>query len=770
MAGGTNLATAYVQIIPTTKGIKNNLKTELDAEGTEAGESSGKNTGESFVKKMIKIIAAAKIGEKIVSGIKASIEAGAALEQSIGGIETLFKDSADTMIEYANNAYKTAGVSANDYMEQATSFSASLLSGLGGDTAKAAEYANRAITDMADNSNKMGTNLTDIQNAYQGFAKQNYTMLDNLKLGYGGTQAEMQRLIADASKMTDVQKELGLTVDSSSMSFDNIINAISVMQKSMDITGTTSLEAASTLSGSLGMMKASWTNFLAELSVGDGADVNRAMKNFASSAATFLFDNLIPAIGNIFKNLPGAIAAFFKEAFPSFKKFGSQIIEKIKEGWQNRDGHIKDAINATLDNALTWLTESFPEILDKGIEAVKNFADGIGQGDGSAAEAVGEIVGKILKVIGMFAGQLALAGLEMAGELIVGFINALPSLLQKLGAFLGSMLETALGGIREAVATKIEELKENVRGKMSALLEYLTQPFRDAWNAIVTIFEGIKTSVSSALESVKTTVTTILNAIKTVFTTIWNAIKTVVSTIAQAIKTVVLTPINAMKTAISTVLNGIKTLFSTVWNGIKTSTQTIVTSIKSAIVNPIMTAKNTVVGILNSIKEAFTEKLNAAKDKVKAIIDKIRSFFNFSWSLPKLKMPHLSISGKFSISPPSVPKFSISWYKKAMDDGMILNSPTIFGASGGNLLGAGEAGSETVVGTHSLMDMISNSVNSASQSDATLIAQVIELLQMYLPGMANTQLVLDGGALVGQIAPSMDRELGKLQGRRERGR
>ena len=204
-----------MQIIPSAKGIKGQIESVIGGDVDNAGKSAGKSLGGKLVGAFSAVMATAAIGETISK----AFSEGAALQQSIGGIETLFKDHAGTVVKYANEAYKTAGLSANEYMETATSFSASLLQGLGGDTQKAAEIANMAITDMSDNANKMGTSMEMIQNAYQGFAKQNYTMLDNLKLGYGGTKEEMARLIQDASKMTDVQKELGVTVDSSSMSF-----------------------------------------------------------------------------------------------------------------------------------------------------------------------------------------------------------------------------------------------------------------------------------------------------------------------------------------------------------------------------------------------------------------------------------------------------------------------------------------------------------------------------------------------------------------------
>ena len=260
--------------------------------------------------------------------IKQSLGVVANMEQQVGGVETLFKDSANTVIENANKAYKTAGMSANNYMETVTSFSASLLQSLGGDTAKAASYADRAIVDMSDNANKMGTNMRDIQNAYQGFAKQNYTMLDNLKLGYGGTQEEMKRLISDASKMTDVQKELGVTVDASSLSFGNIVNAISVVQKQMGITGTTSKEAATTIEGSVNSAKAAWENF--EVGV---ISANDLVETFWTAAQN-IFKNLgqiIPRLGKTGMDVVSALAGKIGGAVPQVKGFTDSISKLANE-------------------------------------------------------------------------------------------------------------------------------------------------------------------------------------------------------------------------------------------------------------------------------------------------------------------------------------------------------------------------------------------------------------------------------------------------------
>ena len=272
------------------------LTTKVDESGIKNfgknAKTSTKNIGESF-KKLGQVIATAFAVKKIYEFGKAIVSAYADYEQLVGGVETLFGESSKKMLEYANQAYKTAGLSANAYMETATSFSASLLSSLGGDTEKAADYANRAIIDMSDNANKMGTSMEMIQNAYQGFAKQNYTMLDNLKLGYGGTKTEMERLVRDASQLKDVQAELGVTVDANSSSFGNIVNAISVMQKQMGIAGTTTAEAEKTITGSLNMVKASWQNLLTAAS--GGGNLDSAIQNLVYSLEKYL-DNLIPVI------------------------------------------------------------------------------------------------------------------------------------------------------------------------------------------------------------------------------------------------------------------------------------------------------------------------------------------------------------------------------------------------------------------------------------------------------------------------------------------
>lgn len=276
---GIELAKAYVQIVPSMEGLQGQLaKLFPDGVGGEQGGKMGKNLGKS----LLAAFGAYKVADKLGDVIKSAFSEGAALEQSICGIETLFKSSAGKVEQYASDAFKTAGVSANEYMENVTSFSASLISSLGGDTAKAAEAAHTAMVDMSDNANKMGTNIADIQNAYQGFAKQNYTMLDNLKLGYGGTKTEMERLLADAEKISGIKYNIDNLAD--------VYAAVHVIQGELDITGTTAKEAATTFSGSFGSMKAAAANLLGTLT--NGGDVSKALGDLDESAGNFA-DNFI---------------------------------------------------------------------------------------------------------------------------------------------------------------------------------------------------------------------------------------------------------------------------------------------------------------------------------------------------------------------------------------------------------------------------------------------------------------------------------------------
>lgn len=423
----TELGKAYVQIMPSAKGISGSISKTLSGEATSAGQIAGNN----IVGSIKKIIAAAGIGKTLVDTIKQ----GGALEQSIGGIETLFKDHANTVREYANEAYKTVGVSANEYMENVTSFSASLLQSMGGDTKKAAEVANMAMVDMGDNANKMGTDMRDIQNAYQGFAKQNYTMLDNLKLGYGGTKTEMERLLADAQELTGVEYNID--------NLDDVFMAVHAIQQELGITGTTALEAEETIQGSFNAMKSAFTNVLGALAIGEG--LSGALSGLAETLSTFLFDNLIPMVGNIITTLPGAILTFIQEVGPAFMESGAELIKTLADGLVEGIPTFFETMAQLMGQVVTWIQEQLPTILSEGVSFITEFASGIFDGAPGVIDNIGEILDNVLTAIFDALPMILESGIEIISNLAMGIWNNLPQIITTMG----NLLIRLVGVIRE---------------------------------------------------------------------------------------------------------------------------------------------------------------------------------------------------------------------------------------------------------------------------------------------------------------------------------
>lgn len=449
------IGTAWVQIKPSTEGIGAELHKSMDPQVQAAGEKSGGTAGVAFAKKMIGAVAAAGIAKKVGDFVKSAVDEGAALQQSIGGIETLFKDNADTVIKYAQDAYKTAGVSANTYMENVTSFSASLLQGLGGDTAAAAEIANMAMIDMSDNANKFGTDIESVQNAYQGLAKGNYTMLDNLKLGFAGTKEGMLELV-NASGIFEGQVE---SLDD--VSFAQMIQAIHAVQTNLDVTGTTASEAATTLSGSIGMMKSAWSNLLGALALGDGVD--QALTGFSDSLQVFL-SNLVPMISTVFANIPGVLSNLLL--------------------------HLHDAV-------LTWAA-GLPDRIHELAENLATFVDSEGQSTGT--RAIGNIIialGKAL--IASAPDLLAMLGLlfQYLGSQLIYLIDdvvasALPAIQMKGAELINRMKEGMLTGL-ENIKAAANEIITAITTAISAKFGELTTKGRELLDRIKT---GIKNGIS----------------------------------------------------------------------------------------------------------------------------------------------------------------------------------------------------------------------------------------------------------------------------------
>ncbi len=353
------------------------IDTSLDSTGFEKGLDKLKSTaakGAATLAKGVATATAAMTGlavGAVVAVTKASVEQYAQYEQLTGGVETLFKDSSDLVIQYASNAYKTAGLSSNEYMDTITSFSASLLQGLGGDTQKAAEIGNMAVEDMSDNANKMGTDMTMIQQTYQSLARGNYAMLDNLKLGYGGTKSEMERLLADAEKISGIHYDMS--------NFADVIQAIHVVQNEMGITGTTAKEAMSTIEGSLNMTKAAWNNLLTGMA-DDNADFDTLVDNLVESLSA-LGENLLPRIGIALNGVGQLIDTLLPV-----------IIDKIP-------GMIESALPGILDSATNIMSgigqaimESLPTIAELGVNVIETLLQGLTEAMPSIASTGTEVV------------------------------------------------------------------------------------------------------------------------------------------------------------------------------------------------------------------------------------------------------------------------------------------------------------------------------------------------------------------------------------------
>lgn len=422
MPDGIELAKAYVQIVPSAEGIQGKITEALGGEPAAAGDAAGQSLGAQLVGTLKKVIAAAGIG-KIISD---SINMGGALQQSLGGVETLFKDSADTVKEYAAQAYRTVGLSANNYMEQTTSFAASLLSSVSQDTNAAAQLANMAMVDMADNANKMGTDMQDIQNAYQGFAKQNYTMLDNLKLGYGGTQAEMQRLLNDATKISGVKYDLGNLAD--------MYSAIHIIQQEMDITGTTAKEAAITLTGSFAAMKAAAENVMGNWST--GADLTEPLQALADTAQTFLVDNLLPMIGNVLAGIPEIVYSLV----PELLQTGTELLSSLAQGFTEG---IQEFFSTALPQLLAFtdqLRDNAASFVDAGLNLITQLINGLIAGLPDLIAYVPDIIINICGIINDNMPKILAEGVSIIVQLVVGIVKAVPDLLANWKKILQAVL------------------------------------------------------------------------------------------------------------------------------------------------------------------------------------------------------------------------------------------------------------------------------------------------------------------------------------------
>lgn len=673
------------------------------------------------------VMTGAVVASTAIAGItKSATDAYAEYEQLVGGVETLFGDSAKELLSYADVAYRTAGLSANEYMSTVTNFSASLISSLGGDTEKASKIANKAIIDMSDNANKMGTSMESIQNAYQGFAKQNYTMLDNLKLGYGGTKTEMQRLLKTANEINEKQ---GIYTDYSIENFSDIVEAIHVVQEEMGITGTTAEEAMGTIEGSLAMVKASWENVLIGISSGN-ENLGATIGTLVDSIGAFL-DNLIPRIGEIMSQIPLLIS-----------ELAPMLVEVI---WQ-----FLPMLITTLTELIFALVPSLTSALINMFNVVVNGID--------PNSTISALLLPTLKSLQ--------DGLNNLGHWCDTYVK--PSM---------DNLKTSLKNLWETLSNLFKDVKIDIdiSGLLEDAMKLLGKAIDIVSNAVDKMNELIKSSIDWMREN-KTTIELLAIAIGTLTASV------VAYNIAQAIKNaggiaeiaqlgIMTVQVYALDVAqkIATIST---TAFGVAVNFLTSPITLVILAIGALIAVGVALYQNwdtikakcselaqSVSNKFEEIKNSIKTKIDDAKTFVGNTIEKIKGFFDFEWSLPKLKLPHVSISGSFSLVPPRTPSFSVDWYAKAMDDGMIMDVPTIFGINKfGQPMAGGEAGSETVVGTQSLMDMIVKATSDNNSGVIQALMMIVERLSEENLYNVIVRAIADGGFVV-----ELDgREIGRL--------
>lgn len=516
----SDLGTAYVQIVPSARGISGKI---TEALGGEA-ESAGQKTGESFSAKFGSVVKKAIVALGIGKLIGEAINQGGQLQQSLGGVETLFKDSSDKVKEYASMAFQTTGLSANEYMQNVTGFSASLLQSLGGDTSKAADIADMAMQDMSDNANKMGTSMDSITAAYQGFARQQYTLLDNLKLGYGGTKQEMERLLADAEAITGVHYDIS--------NLSDVYEAIHVIQGELDITGTTAMEASKTLEGSFNAMKAAFTDLLGQMAM--GGDISTALSNLTTTVSTYLFGNLLPMVGQVLQNIPTMIVGVVQgiaqhtgdiinagvnlvaglvtgiiTAIPQlitavnqlatsiwqtitttdWVSLGQSVLQNIDTGVIDSIPSIIGTIGDMLVTLIDTIMQNLPQFWEKGSELIVQMISGITNRLPQIASAIGEVLANLIRTIVSNLPQFMAKGIEVAVNIAKGLIQAIPTVLSSIGSIISQAASAFMSFDWWSIGSNIiSGIVNGIWSLAGAIGDALMSIARSAWASIKSFF------------------------------------------------------------------------------------------------------------------------------------------------------------------------------------------------------------------------------------------------------------------------------------------
>lgn len=772
--------------------VKNMNESMKDATNSASKMSSVmKGIGSSAIKVGKGLaVAGAAAATAVTALVSKSVGAFADYEQLTGGVETLFgaggrsveeyaqsvgksvsdiqgkydslMSAQNAVLENANKAYMTAGMSANEYMDTVTGFSASLISSLGGDTNKAADYANSALVDMSDNANKMGTDMESIKNAYQGFAKQNYTMLDNLKLGYGGTQEEMKRLLSDAEKLTGQRYDIS--------SFADITQAIHAIQTQMDITGTTAKEASTTISGSWGSLKAAFQNVLVGLTTG-GDMFNQSLDALVDSAKTF-GQNVIPAItgalsgvGSLIESLAPVIVAelpsMVSDILPHLVSAAKSLVTGLISQLPALGRAVLDAIPSIFDGMTDVIGESSVGKLKGSFEGLKNtitdtfsnigpmlkdFCEGgistfcdalstamdLASGAISVIEALSPVIGAVAGAIITYKGAVMLwNAAETAKNVVMGISTAAQWALNvAMTANPIGIVIVAIGALVGAFIV-LWNKSEGFRNFWINLWEKVKAIVTSAWEGIKAGFEKIKNGISA----VKEKVSTMWNGVKEKTSELWGGVKNVVSEKLNNIKSAYDAHGGGLKGATFAAIEGVKEYYRTGYDAINQLTGGKLGEVVNAVGEKMEVVKgkfseafgnvkNTVMTIFENIKNGITEKISAAVNKVKEIFGSIADKVSEVWGKIKgiIKAPKIVQKGTVSIAGVStpIPKLGLEWNAK----GGIMTRPTAFGYANGKVQMGGEAGAEAILPLRTFWNNLSQYIAESNKGGNTITNEI----------------------------------------------
>lgn len=751
--------------------VKNMNESMKDATNSASKMSSVmKGIGSSAIKVGKGLaVAGAAAATAVTALVSKSVGAFADYEQLTGGVETLFgaggrsveeyaqsvgksvsdiqgkydslMSAQNVVLENANKAYMTAGMSANEYMDTVTGFSASLISSLGGDTNKAADYANSALVDMSDNANKMGTDMESIKNAYQGFAKQNYTMLDNLKLGYGGTQEEMKRLLSDAEKLTGQRYDIS--------SFADITQAIHAIQTQMDITGTTAKEASTTISGSWGSLKAAFQNVLVGLTTG-GDMFDQSLDALINTAVTF-GQNIIPAIkgalsgiGYLIEGLAPVIGEtippLINDLAPTLANSAVSLISSLVNGLTQNATQFSECLSNIIIVAVAGISTVVPQLLDAASKIVSNLMQGL-------TNSMPQIVnGAVTLIEGLVNGLvnniplLIMGAVQLVASLANGLITNLPRIVEAGVSLITGIISASYSMMPQIIQTGVQLVVNLAIGLVQAIPQLITA-LPQITGSIVNGFMSINwfdlglQLIKSIREGIKSIRSALWNGVKEKTSELWGGVKNVVSEKLNNIKSAYDAHGGGLKGATFAAIEGVKEYYRTGYDAINQLTGGKLGEVVNAVGEKMEVVKgkfseafgnvkNTVMTIFENIKNGITEKISAAVNKVKEIFGSIADKVSEVWGKIKgiIKAPKIVQKGTVSIAGVStpIPKLGLEWNAK----GGIMTRPTAFGYANGKVQMGGEAGAEAILPLRTFWNNLSQYIAESNKGGNTITNEI----------------------------------------------